>query len=209
MHDDEARHQIVVSRPLVVPGLRRDRACVDPVRDHAEPVRRRSLGLQPLTHGLADRDDPVGAPQVGADETAQHSDDRGVAEPVELRCDLREHVLADDEHGNSEAAAHGDADVAHDRWIRHAEHEIRSWTAQRMRERRAEIREVVHRSASELGALVRRGGDPDDPDAVVLVLARRVLVAVQDTRHDLDLVVLGEGFAELGEKMGGRLDPGQ
>ena len=44
--------------------------------------------------------------------------------------------------------------------------------------------------------------------AVVLELARLVLVPVQDARHDLDVVVLRERLAELGEQVRGRLDAG-
>ena len=207
VHRDEGRHEVVGSGPLVVARLGRDRARVHPVRDHAQTLRRRSLRLEPLPHGFADGDDPVGTPQVRADETAQNADDRRVAEAVELGRDLREHVLADDEHRHAEATAERDAHVTDDRRIGHAQHEIRGRTAQGVRERRAEVGEVVRRTSRELRALVRRGGDADDPDAVVLVLAGRVLVAVQDARDDLDLVVLRERLAELGQEMCGRLDP--
>ena len=79
---------------------------------------------------------------------------------------------------------------------------------ERVRAGRAEVREVVRGAPGELGALVRGRRDADDADAVVLVLARRILVAVQDARDDLDLVVLGERLAELGEEVRGRLDAG-
>ena len=124
VHDDEAADEIVLRGPLVVARLRRDRAGVDPVRDHAQPLRRRALGLESLAHRLADRDDPVGAAQVGADEASQDADDRRVAEAVELRRDLREDVLADDEHGRADALPDEDAEVADDRRVGHAEDEV-------------------------------------------------------------------------------------
>ena len=55
---------------------------------------------------------------------AEDADDGWVAEPVELGRDLREHVLADDEHGRADAPADEDAEVADDRRVGHAEHEI-------------------------------------------------------------------------------------
>ncbi len=42
----------------------------------------------------------------------------------------------------------------------------------------------------------------------MLDLARLVLVPVQDARDDLDVVLLGEGLAELGEEVRGGLDAG-
>ena len=206
VHDDEARHEVV----LPAHSLSRGCGVIARVSTQFGITRSRSGGApfasQPLAHRLADGDDPVGAPQVGADEPAEHADDGGVAEPVELGRDLREDVLADDEHGHAEAAADRDAEVADDRRVGHAEDEIGSRAAQRVRERRAEVREVVRRAPRELGALVRRRRDADDADAVVLVLARRVLVAVQDAGHDLDVVVLRERLAELGQQVRGRLD---
>ena len=71
VHDDEPADEVVLPRPLVVPRLRRYRARVHPVRDHTEPLGRSALGLESLAHRLADRNDPVGAPQVGADEASQ------------------------------------------------------------------------------------------------------------------------------------------
>ena len=50
--------------------------------------------------------------------------DRRVAEPVELGRDLREDVLADDEHRRADALADEDAEVADDRRVGHAEHEV-------------------------------------------------------------------------------------
>ena len=72
----------------------------------------------------------------------------------------------------------------------------------------AEVREVVHGAPAELRALVRRRRDARDDDAVVLDLARLVLVAVEDAGDDLDLVVLRERLAELGQEVRGRLDAG-
>ena len=134
VHDDEPADEAVLPRPLVVPRLRRDRAGVDPVRDHAEPLGRSALGLEPLAHRLADRDDPVGAPQVGADEASQDADHGRIAEPVELRRDLREHVLADDEHGRADALPDEHAEIADDRRVGHAQHEVGRRPAQRVAE---------------------------------------------------------------------------
>ena len=51
-------------------------------------------------------------------------------------------------------------------------------------------------------------GDARDAHAVVLDLPRLVLVAVEDAGDDLDLVVLRERLAELGQEVRGRLDAG-
>ena len=59
----------------------------------------------------------------------------------------------------------------------------------------------------ELGALVGRGADADDPDVVSLELTRIVLMTVQNSGDDLDLVFLGELFTELGQELRGRLHP--
>ena len=144
--------------------------------------------------------------KIRTHEAAQHADHRRVAEPMELGRDLREHVLADDEHGRTHALAHDDADVADDRRVRHAEHEIGTRAAQRVPQRRSQVREVVHRSTPELGALERRGGHARDAHVVVLDLPRLVLVSVQHPGDDLDLVVLRERLAELRQEVRGRLD---
>ena len=47
VHDDERRRRAVLARPGVVARLRRDRRRVDPVRDHADPIGRGALLLQP------------------------------------------------------------------------------------------------------------------------------------------------------------------
>ena len=79
---------------------------------------------------------------------------------------------------------------------------------ERVPERRTEVREVVHGPPPELRALVRRRRDARDADAVVLDLPRLVLVTVEDPRDDLDLVVLRERLAELGQEVRRRLDAG-
>ena len=111
----------VLLGPGVVARLRGDRARVDPVRDDAEPLGRRALLLEALAHRLPDRDDPVGAAQVRADEGPQDADDGGVAEAVELGGDLREDVLADDEHRRADPLADEHAEVPDDRRVGHAE----------------------------------------------------------------------------------------
>ena len=194
--------------PLVVARLRRDRAGVDPVRDHAQALRRRSLRLEPLPHRLADRDDAVGAAEIGADEPAQDADHRGIPQPVELGRDLGEDVLADDEHRRADPLSDEHTEVADDRRVGHAEHEIGLARSQRMAKRETEVREVVQGAAAELGALVRRRRDARDDHAVVLQLPRLVLVAAEHAGHDLDLVVLRERLAELGQEVRGRLDAG-
>ncbi len=206
MHDDEPPVEAVLLGPGVVARLRRDRACVDPVRDHAQALGRRTLGLEPLPHRLADRDDPVRATEVRADEPAEDSDHRRIPKSIELRRDLREDVLADDEHRRADALADEHAEVSDDRRIGHAEHEIGRRTAQGVPERRSEVREVVHRAPTELGALERGRRDPRDPNPVVLELPRLVLVPVQHAGDDLDLVVLGERLAQLRQEVRGRLD---
>ena len=206
MHDDEAIDEVVPCGPLVVARLRRDRARVDPVRNDAQPLGRSALCFEPLPHGLPDRDDPVSASKIRTHEATQNADHRRVAEPIELGRDLREHVLADDQDRRTHALAHDDADVADDRRVRHAEHEIGTRAAQRVPQRGSQVREVVHRSTPELGALERRGGDARDAHVVVLDLPRLVLVSVQHPGDDLDLVVLRERLAELRQEVRGRLD---
>ena len=208
VHDDELRDEVVLLRPLVVARLRRDRARVDPVRDHAKPSGRRPLRLQAQPHRLPDRDDAVRAAEVRGDERPQHADHCRIPETVELGRDLREDVLADDEHGGAEPPPHRDAEISDDRRVGHAEDEIGSGPAKRVGAGGAEVGEVVRRAAGELRALVRGRRDADDADAVVLGRPRRVLVPVQDAGDDLDLVVLGEPFAELRQEVRGRLDPG-
>jgi hypothetical protein len=181
VHHDEPRREPVPFRPRVVAALWRDRTRVHPVRDHPQTLGGRALRLEPLAHGLADRDDAVGAAQVRADEPAQHADDRRVAEPVELGGDLGEDVLADDEHGSAEAASHGHAEVSHDRRVGHAEDEIGRRARERVPERVAEVREVVRCPPGELGALVRGRCHPHDADAVVLRLPRLALGPVKDS----------------------------
>src|SRR5205807_1368252 len=73
-------------------------------------------------------------------------------------------------------------------------------------ERRGEVGEVVRCAVRERRALVRGGVDADDPHSLSLALSRLVLVPVQDSRHDLDVVVLHERLAELGEQVRRRLD---
>ena len=121
VHHDEAPDEAVLLGPRVVARLRRDRAGVDPVRDHAQALGRGTLRLEPLPHRLADRDDPVRATEVGADEAAEDADHGRVPEPIELGRDLREHVLADDEHRRADALADEHAEVSDDRRIGHAE----------------------------------------------------------------------------------------
>ena len=84
--------------------------------------------------------------------------------------------------------------------------EVGRRAAQRVPERRSEVREVVHRAPAELGALERGRRDTRDPNAVVLELPRLVLVPVEHARDDLDVVVLREGLAELRQEVRGRLD---
>jgi hypothetical protein len=208
VHDDEPPDEAVPRGPLVVARLGRDRPRVDPVRDDAKPLGRRSFRLEPVAHGLTDRDDAVRTAQVRADEPSEHADHRGIPKSVELGRDLREHVLADDENRRSDALADEHAEVADDRRIGHAQHEVGCGARECVAQRRPEIREVVHGAPAELRALVRGRGDPDDANPVVLDLPRLVLVPVQDARDDLHLVVLRERLAELGEEVCGRLDAG-
>ena len=76
MHDDELVDEAVRTRPVVVLRRRLYRVRVHPVRDDDDPLRQRSLLLEPLAHRLADRDHAIGAPQVEADERAEKRDER-------------------------------------------------------------------------------------------------------------------------------------
>src|SRR6185436_515559 len=156
---------------------------------------------------LPDRDDPVGPPQVQPDELTERSEHERVLEPLDALRDLGEDVLADHEKWHVEPPGHHEPDVADDRRVGHAEDEVGPLAAQRGANGLAEVAAVVGGAVVELRALVRRRPDADDPDAVPLLFVRQ-LVAVQMPRDDGDVVVAGQGLAELCQQLGGRLDAG-
>src|SRR5438105_3167770 len=64
VHHDELVDEPVLASPFVLPWLRNDGRGVDPVGDDRDPLRLRSLLLQPPPHSLSDRDDAVGTTKV-------------------------------------------------------------------------------------------------------------------------------------------------
>jgi hypothetical protein len=143
VHHGEQAREPVIPNPTVVASLRRDRLGVDPVRDHADLIWRRSLGDQALAHPVADRDDVVGPLQVVRDELAQGADEPLVREPPELRRDLREDVLADHDQRRAIAARDLNGQRSDDRRVGLAEHQVGSLTRETAQEAVSEIREVV------------------------------------------------------------------
>ena len=166
VHDDEVPRQAVVPRPRVVERLRRDRLGVDPVRDHANPIGRRAFLLEPLPHRVADRDHAVGAAQVEPDHLAQRRHEQAVVEAAELRGDLREHVLGDDEQRRAEALGDREPDVAHHRRIGHRQHEIGPRARQPVQQRAPDVRGVVERAEAEARPLEGGRRHAHDLDAV-------------------------------------------
>ena len=124
VHDYEPAVEPGRARPFVALRTRRDRGGVDPVRDHDDALGRGSLGDQPLAHPFPDRHDRVRTPEVEADERAERPDDERVRQPPQLGRDLGEDVLADHEQGDVPAPCDQQAEVADDRGIGHAEHEV-------------------------------------------------------------------------------------
>ncbi len=206
VHDHEAPDQPVLPRPLVVPRLRRENRRVDPVWNHANALRGRSLLDQPRSHGVADRDDPVGSPEVEPDKASKRVDEKRVLEPLELDRDLREDVLAHDEQGHTKAPRDRQGHVADHRRIGHAEHEIRLRVGQRAGERTAHERRVVERTTREQAALERRRADADDLDTVPALAPRQGLVLMEDGRDHGDVELPREILGELREQLCRRLD---
>ena len=198
--------QPVEPRPWVVERLRRDRLRVHPVRDHPDAIGRSALLLQPAAHGVADRDDAVGALQVEPDQLAQRRHEHAVVEPPELCCDLGEDVLGDDEQRHAEPPRDGEAHVAHHRRIGHAEDEVGPRPGQPLEQRAADVRGVVERAQAEIGALEGGRRHAHDLHAVAHLTPRKLLVAAQHARQHADLVLVGERLAELGEQVRRRLD---
>ena len=127
-------------------------------------------------------------------------------EPLDALRDLREDVLADHEQRHAEAARDEEPDVADDRRVGHAEHEVGPLAAERGQHGVAEVARVVHRPEMELRAVVRGRADAEDPDAVPDLLGRQVTVAVEVPGDDRHVVVGGERLAELREQLRRRLD---
>ena len=206
VHDDERVVEPVLGATTALsPRLRRELGRVHPVRDHGRRARPAPLLLEPPLHRLADRDDAVGPPEIEATSLPERADDDRLLEPLDPLGDLREDVLADHEQRHAEAARDDEPDVADDRRVGHAEHEVGPRTAERGERRVAEIGGVVRGAEVDLRALVRRRAHPDDADAVPHLLVRQ-LVPVEVAGHDRHVVVARECLAELGEELRRRLD---
>ena len=207
VHDDEPIVELVLGRPGVRARPGGQLGGVHPVRDHRDAIGGSAFLLEPLLHRVADRHDAVGAAQVERHEPAERTEDERLLEPLDTLGDLREHVLADDEERNPEATRDDEPDVADDRRVGHAEHEVGSRAAERSEHRVAEVARVVGGAEVDLRALVRRRSDADDAHAVPRLLARQ-LVAAEVAGHHGHVVVARERLAELREQLRRRLDSG-
>ena len=190
VHDDKAARQLVLSGPSVVLWLRHDRLRVDPVGDHPHPISGSTFLLEPVAHGVADGDDAVGPLEVQADHAAQRADEQAIFEAAQLRGDLREDVLGDDEQRHAEAACDGEADVSHHRRVRHAEHEIGTWPREPADERAAHVRDVIEGAQAESCPLEGGRRHANDLDAVSHLMPRPLLMAAKDSGEHADLVLV-------------------
>ena len=206
VHDEEAGVIAVLARPGVVPGLRRDAAGVDPVLDHANPLRRRTLGLEPLAHRLSNRDDPIRAAEVGLHHQAQQADQDRVLEALQLDRDLGEHVLGDDDQRNAEAAGDEEPDVADHRRVGEGEHDVGALERERAQDAVGEVGGVVDGAEVELRPVERRRTSPEHAHPVEDLVGGKLLVIANPAGHDRDLVLPHEPLAQLCEQVRGRLD---
>ena len=208
MHHDELLVQADVARPFVRPVLGPQPRRVDPVRDHAHPLRRRTFFLEAPPHRVADGDDPVGPAEIERDERAEDPHHHGVLQTLQLHRDLRENVLADDDERHPEPAGDEQRDVCHDRRVGHAEHDVGPRPAEPVMQCIPQIGDVVGGARQQPAPLERGGRDAHDLDRVVHGATRLALVAVQYSGHDLHLDLIRERLAEIGEQLGRRLDSG-
>ena len=206
VHDHEPVCQARVLRPRIVLGERGQPRRIDPIRDHPHTVGRRALLLEPLAHRLPDRDEPVRAAQVDADEHAQQAHQRRVLQPLQLHCNLGKHILADDDERRPIAARDDERNVGDDGRIRHAEDDVGPPPTQSVDERVREVADVVRCAREDLRALERRRGNAHDLDPLVHEAAWLLLVAVEDAGHDLHVGLLRERLAQLGQQLRRRLD---
>ena len=202
----EATGETVLLRPRVVPRLRRNLVRVDPVRDHDNPARRGTLGDEPPTHRLADRDDAIRTAKIRADDPAENADSHRVREAPKLHRRLGEHVLADDDERDAESAGQRETDGADHRRVCHAENDVRRPGDEAAAEGTAEVGEVVGGPCGEPCAVVRRRADMPDRNAVPLEHAGIVLVLMHHAGENVDVTSAREAFTELGEQVRGRLD---
>ena len=153
VHDDELR----VETNVACPGVRLiegpEPLRVDPVGDHAQPLRAGALFLQPAAHRVADRHDAVGTAEVEADEPAQKAHQQGILQPLQLHGDLGEDVLADDDQRRPEAARGEEGNVGDDRWIGHAQDDVRTWSSDAAEQSCREVARVVGPAREQLRTL--------------------------------------------------------
>ena len=198
VHDDEAAREAVLARPVVLVRLGPDRVRVDPVLDHADAVGRDALLDEAPPHRLADRHHPVGPAEIEGDRGAERAEQEPVADAPDGDRRLREHVLHRDDERGAEAPGERPGEVADERRVRVREHHVRPARAQPAQAGADEVGGVVERPERETPA--REGGrrHAQDPHAVPLVAAGRLVVRRPgDDRH---VPVAGEPLAELGEQ---------
>ena len=207
VHDDELLVHALLSRPVVGFVTRRQPLGVDPVRDHLHTLGRCTFLLETPAHRVADRNDPVRAPEVERHERTKEPHHDGILEALQLNGDLRKDVLADHDERGAVATRDEQRDVCHDRGIGHAEHDVRARAAQAAQESIRKVGDVIRGPSEEPAAFEGRRGHTLDLDGLVHQPSRLVLVTVQHARDDLHLDVLRERLAEIREQLRRRLDP--
>ena len=125
MHDDELVVEARHARPFVPILKRLKPRRIDPVRNDAQAIGRRALGLESLPHRLADCNDAIRTTEVKRDQKAQYGHHCRIFEPLELYGDLRKDVLADHDKRNAKSPRDNKCDVGDDRRIGHTEDDVR------------------------------------------------------------------------------------
>ena len=134
VHHDERVVEPLLRRPGVAAWLWRELRRVDPVRDHLDA---RGVGtlLLPAVASSCPRSRRRGRRGGDRAPTSRRSaaTRTGCSSRLSALRDLGEDVLADDEQRHVEASRDGERDVADDRRVGHAEHEIGPLAAERSR----------------------------------------------------------------------------
>ncbi len=201
MHDDELPGEPVLEGPVVLLRPRLEQRHVDPVRDHAYPLGRCALRLEPHPHRLADRDDPVRTPEIEGHRPAQRADHERVSQPPERARDLREDVLADDDQRRAMPAGQEDGRRPQHRRVGHAEDDVGVAGLESAEDRGAHERQVVQGPARNAGPVERGRRDPLDRDTVSDDPPGALLVLLDRARDHMDVVVGAERLAELGQQV--------
>ena len=166
-----ASSSAVLLRPGVVARLRRERRRVDPVRDHLDAAARpfasrRSFIVSPIATTRSAR---AGTARRAAGARRRPS---GFSSRL-TRCAISGNTSwLMTRSGDAEPPRDEQPDVADDRRVGHAEHEVGPLAAKRGERGVAEVARVVRGAEVELRALVRGRADAQDPHAVAHLLRR-------------------------------------